>query len=284
MRPFVLALSALLALENCRKDAGQQPSGDGSATAGAGAQAEKPRVSRYRFGCTTADECRMPGAECGPGAVIGKCDCRTDADCTASETCYGACEVRCAAFPKGCPRGGYCGRHYAHCIDPRRDATETFYLSEWKAKAAAGVPGHEGFALHATYDEWNGSAGHLRVSFRGNGSYVIELDGISGWNRSPAGSKRPNARGRELLRTGMVHGDNARGFEPAGALVPGTPVGVSRGTGAGCRVCRPLHVSGLWRHPRCEGFPKAYVDSIWTFVTKETGGAVQRFDLSIYGD
>ncbi len=286
MRPFVLALISLLALESCRKDAGQPPPGDRSAAVGAGAPAEKPRVSRYRFGCTTADECRMPGAECGPGTVIGKCDCRTDADCTASETCYGACEVRCAAFPKGCPRGGYCGDHYAFCIDPRQEATETFDLSEWKAKAMAGVPGHQGFALHATYDEWNGSGGHLRVSFRGNGSYVIELDGIGGWNRSLVGSRRPNAKGRELLRTGMLRGT---GKTPAVSSLR-------------ARSC-PEHLSefraelvlvaefanlytfrGLWRHPRCEGFPKAYVDSIWAFVTKETSGAVQRFDHSMYGD
>ncbi len=245
-----------------------------------------PHVSPFRYGCYDASECRAPGAVCRRASIIGKCSCRADDDCLPSETCYGrTCELRCGAAPKGCPRGGSCVSHYKFCVDPRQDGETGFDLGEWRAKADSGLPGHEPRYLHATYDEWDGGNRHLRVSFRGNGDYVIEVDGISGWNRSLAGAKQPNMKGRELLRTGMLrgHGRTPGIAELTGGSCPG-PLSTFRAELVLVAEFADLMVyRGLWTHPQCPAFPREYADAIWAFVEKETGGAVARFDWGRYG-
>jgi hypothetical protein len=248
--------------------------------------AAAPHVSRYRYGCYDSSECRAAGAVCRRDSVIGKCSCRTDDDCLPSETCYGTtCELRCTAAPNGCPRGGTCASHCDFCVDPRQDAESRFDLDEWLAKAESGLPGHEARYLHATYDEWDGSHRHLRVSFRANGDYVIEVDGISGWNRSFVGSKPPNAKGRELLRTGILrgHGKVPVIAELSRGSCPG-PLSTFRAELVLVAEFADLMVyRGLWTHPLCPSFPRSYAQMIWEFVQRETGAGVEPFDWKRYG-
>ncbi len=231
----------------------------------------------------------MADAICKPESLIGKCSCRTDTDCLPSETCYAqTCELRCDAKDRGasCPRGGYCASTYNFCVDPRRPDGDSFDPAEWFAKAEAGVPGHEPRLLHATYDEWNGEHGHLRVSFRGDGSYVIEIDGLSVWNRSLRSDAKPSARARELFHGGVLRGKGS---------VPGIGALQARSCPEYRSAFRAelvlvaefstlMTYRGLWTHPRCSGFPEGYVAAIWTFVERETGGALRRFDHARFDD
>ncbi len=251
------------------------------------AHAEHPLAWHTRFGCFATNDCHLPDATCEPAALLGKCSCKVDADCSPSETCYaGRCELRCAANANVCPRGGACGPHYDFCVDPRQASSETFDLMEWAEKAAAGVPGHEPRFLHATYDEWDGTTRHLRVSFRGDGSYVIELDGISGWNRSLSSGKKGNARGRELLRTGVVRGQGKTpGIPSLNAPSCAEPLSPFRAELVLVAEFATLKTyRGVWTHPKCPGFPGAYVDAIWSFVNEQTGGALEAFDRKQWGE
>ena len=248
---------------------------------------EAPLVSRYRYGCYDSSECRGAGAVCVDAPVIGECTCRTDDDCLPTETCHITCELRCDAAPNGCPRGGACwpDSAYKFCLDPDQESHNGFDLSEWLAKQEEGLVGHEDRYLHATYDEWDGSNRHLRVSFRANGDYVIEVDGIGGWNRTVVGSKHPNAKGRELLRTGILRG---KGGVPVIAELnrgscPG-PLSTFRAELVLVAEFANLMIyRGLWTHPQCPSFPRGYAAMIWQFVDRETGGAVEHFDWNRYG-
>jgi hypothetical protein len=249
----------------------------------------RPYVLHSRFGCSTASDCRMPGAQCHRAPLIGKCSCRADADCAPAELCNGSrCELRCFLDNLvECPRGGQCDNYNPFCDDEWAPGDRDFDLTEWEEKRDAAVPGHEGKFLHATYDEWSGLATHLRVSFRGDGTYVIEIDGLSGWNRSFAHSRPSNAKGRELLQRGTLRGKG------------GTPFIHSLHNAPSCfeyhsefraelvlvaEFASLMAYRGLWTHPKCPGFPSEYVDSIWRFVEKETGGALVRFDRTQWGD
>ncbi|HEX3902673.1 MAG TPA: hypothetical protein VH853_07465 [Polyangia bacterium] len=262
------------------------PAAAAAQPAAPGVGAEGPFTSRTRYGCRDARDCRMPGAVCQQEPIIGKCGCRTDADCTPDETCYVFCELRCSSASDGCPRGGSCGSSYDFCVDPDRESDESFDLGEWRAKERAGVPGHEPRFLHATYDEWNGTGGHLRVSFRGDGNYLIELDGHSGWNRSFGRDGRLTSKGRELLTTGVLKG---RGGTPSihslrAASCPEYRTGFRAELVLVAEFARLETYRGIFTHPKCKGFPSRYVDDIWRFVEKQTGGAVTRFDRATWGE
>lgn len=245
-------------------------------------------TSSHGFGCRNANDCPQPNAACVAAVLIGKCTCRAQADCTADEICVdGTCEVRCHNASQ-CLRGGSCeepSTEAAHCVDLRRASEDEFNPTEWDTEAERAHPGHVPAMVRATYDEWDGSKRHLRVSFRSDGHYVIEVDGIGGSNRSEEPGERGNAKGKELLRTGFLVGwSNA---VPTISYLHATSC---KGELSSFRAELVLTAEfdelqtyrGLWTHPLCRGFPAVFVEAVWDFVNRETGGAIARFDRALW--
>ncbi len=247
------------------------------------ASGPRPYVLLSRFGCTRASECRMPEPTCYRAPLIGQCSCRTDADCSPAETCEGSrCELRCfSENASECPRGGRCRVELLRCDHDFAPSDRNFefdYRPPHMRPTEEETRRHR-VALHATYDEWSGLMKHLRVSFRGDGSYVIEIDG---WFHD---AKPSNGKGKELLRNRTIRGTSTD-----------TPLIASLHHAPSCSeyhsefraelvlVYGMTAYRGLWTHPKCPGFPTDYVDAIWRFVEQETGGALVRFDRTHWGD
>ena len=190
------------------------------------------------------------------------------------------------ASHSSCPRGGWCDAERGVCIEPDVPDRNTFGTDEWLSKAASDVPGHTPNLLHVTYDEWDSLSRHMRISFRGDGWYAIELDGISGWNRAFEADATGNERGRQLRRTGFISG-RSRALPSIRSLraasCPGNISGFRAELVMVAEFARMHAYRGVWTHPMCRDFPREYIDAIWSFVESETGGAVHRFNRDQWG-
>lgn len=158
----------------------------------------------------------------------------------------------------------------------------SFHLREWFEKAEAGIPGHDPRVLHLVYEEWIGRAQHLRVSLRGSGDYVIELDGISGWN--------PTARHDGARRLWSKSGTFVGRIEKRRALallrehhgVVNEPSCTEACTGFHATATMVAEFGslaigrGVWTSRDCPGFPKALADAMWALARERSRGAVRR--------
>jgi hypothetical protein len=120
-----------------------------------------------------------------------------------------------------------------------------------------------------------------------DGRYVIEVDGISGWNGSAFTGGRGNAQARELARTGVLTG-TSRSAPAIRSLRTRSCTELLSGFRAElvlvAEFANLMAYRGVWTHPKCKGFPKEYIDAIWAFATKVTGGALRPFEREKWGE
>lgn len=173
-------------------------------------------------------------------------------------------------------------------------AWSAHFLGEWLLKQEEGLPRHEDSLLHFVYDEWF-ATGHVRVSVRGNGAYVIEIDGIDGWRSFTRKTKDPVSIQRQSGNfTGVAEfpfldhfvqssptpsawraAHSYFEYPPCTQVPSGTP-SVDPSFGASMTLLaesgdpRLAVFRSEWRSPHCPGFPHELAKEAWKLVEKVT--------------